>query len=195
MEYSPGIQFQTSLINMEEAKELTMSNQPEKKQQNWCWCGSIKHLRVSSKDCPVGLAIIKATKMALGMGLSQSEAKKAAEDATVEEESKFLAAEAAEEGEKSAAEVTEDGYFLLGLVLMGGSLQMKRWLDCTRLIVSYGSTGLYWLDCIIWIVSVLVLGLLGETGFYALSGLLLAGWDIWTGWDVGGTGLGWRDRR
>ena len=28
MDYIPGIQFQTSIINMEEAKELTMSNQP-----------------------------------------------------------------------------------------------------------------------------------------------------------------------
>ena len=49
--------------------------------------------------------------MALWMGLSQSEAKKAAEDATAEEESKYLAAEAAGWGEKSAAEVSEDGSF------------------------------------------------------------------------------------
>ena len=77
MDYSPGIQFQTSLINMEEAKELTMSNQPEKNQNNWCRCGSTKHLRFSSKDFPVGLAIRQAKKLALGMGLSQSEANKA----------------------------------------------------------------------------------------------------------------------
>ena len=37
--------------------------------------------------------------MSLGMELSQSEANKAAEDATSEEESKCLAAEAAGEGE------------------------------------------------------------------------------------------------
>ena len=49
--------------------------------------------------------------MALWMGLSQSEAKKAAEDATAEEESKCLASEAIGEGEKSAAEVSEDGSF------------------------------------------------------------------------------------
>ena len=49
--------------------------------------------------------------MALGMGLSQSEAKKAAEDATAEEERKCMAAEAAGEVEKSAAEVTDDGSF------------------------------------------------------------------------------------
>ena len=59
----------------------------------------------------MGLAIIKAKKLALGMGLSQSEAKKAAEDATAEEGRKYLAAEAAGEGEKSAAEVTEYGSF------------------------------------------------------------------------------------
>ena len=79
------MQFQTNLINMEEAKELTMSNQPEKRQQKLCRCGSIKDLRVSSKDCPVGLAIRKAKKLALGVGLSKSEAKKAAEDAASEE--------------------------------------------------------------------------------------------------------------
>ena len=111
MDYSPGMQFQTSLINMEEAKELTMSNQPEKKQQKRCRCGSIKHLRVSSKDFPVGLAIREAKELALGMSLSQSEAKKAAEDATAEEESKRLTAEAAGEGEKSAAELTQYGSF------------------------------------------------------------------------------------
>ena len=111
MEYSPGIQFQTSLINMVEAKELTMRNQPEKKQQNRCRCGSIKHLLVSSEERPVVLAIREAKSLALGMGIYQSEAKKAAEDVAAEEEIKCLAAEAAGEGEKSAAEVTEDGYF------------------------------------------------------------------------------------
>ena len=45
------------------------------------------------------------------MGLSQSEAKRAAGDSTAEEEIKCLAAEAAGGGEKSAAEVTEDGSF------------------------------------------------------------------------------------
>ena len=101
IDYSPGIQFQTSLIKTEEVKELTMSNQTEKRQQKRRWCGSIKHLRVTSKDSPVGLANRKAKKLALGMGLSQSEAKKAAEDAYAEEESECPAAEAAGEGEKS----------------------------------------------------------------------------------------------
>ena len=30
MNYSPGIQFQTSLVNMDEAKALTMNNKPGK---------------------------------------------------------------------------------------------------------------------------------------------------------------------
>ena len=55
MDYSQGIQFQTSLVNMEEAKGLTMNNQ-----QNQCKCGSVKHLGISHKDCPIGLAIRKA---------------------------------------------------------------------------------------------------------------------------------------
>ena len=68
--------------------------------------------------------------MALGMGLSQADKKKSAEDASVEKEVKCLATEAAGEGKESdermsalnmessldaeaseAAEATEDGYF------------------------------------------------------------------------------------
>ena len=60
-------------------KSLTMINQPERKQQKWCQCGSINHLQVTSKDFPVGLAIGKAIKLSLGVGLSQYEAKKASE--------------------------------------------------------------------------------------------------------------------
>ena len=70
MDYSPGIQFQISIINVEEAKESTTINQPEKKQQNQCRCGSIKHLQVTSKDCPMGPEIRRAKKKALRMGLS-----------------------------------------------------------------------------------------------------------------------------
>ena len=66
--------------------------------------------------------------MALGMWLSWSEAKKAAEDAIAEEYSKFLVAEATGESEHLAAELSEDGSFWLGLVLLGGSLQKRRWL-------------------------------------------------------------------
>ena len=74
MGYSQGIQFKTSLVNMEEAKELTMNNE-----QKRCWCGSIKHLRISSKDFPVGLAIRKAKKSALETDQSKSKANKAEE--------------------------------------------------------------------------------------------------------------------
>ena len=59
----------------------------------------------------MGLAIRKAKTLDLGMGISQPEAKKAVEYATAEEESKCMAAEAAGEGETSAAEVTDDGSF------------------------------------------------------------------------------------
>ena len=85
MDYSPGIKFQTSLINMDGSKSPTMSNQMERNQQKRCRCGSIKNLRVTSKDFPVGLAIRKAKILAFGMGLSQSESKKVAEDASAEE--------------------------------------------------------------------------------------------------------------
>ena len=44
---------------------------------------------------------LEKPKICLGVGLSQSEAKKAAEDAAEEEESKFLVEEVAGEGEKS----------------------------------------------------------------------------------------------
>ena len=55
MDFSQGVNFETSIINMEEAQEITMNNQLGGKQQNWCRCGSIKHSRVTSKDGPVGL--------------------------------------------------------------------------------------------------------------------------------------------
>ena len=68
MDYSPGIQLQTILINMGEVKEHTMINQPEKKQQKRCRCGSIKHLRFTSKYCSVGHAIMKEKKSSWGWG-------------------------------------------------------------------------------------------------------------------------------
>ena len=48
----------------------------------------------------MGLAIRGAKNIALGMGISQSKAKKAAAYAAAEEERKCMAAEAAGEGEK-----------------------------------------------------------------------------------------------
>ena len=96
MDYSQDIQFQTSLVIMEEAKEITMNNQ-----QKRCRCGSVKHLRISSNYFPVGLAIRKSKKPALDTAPSKLEAKKAAEYAAAEEERKCLAAEAAGKGGKS----------------------------------------------------------------------------------------------
>ena len=52
------------------------------------------------KGFPYGTRNLKIQKSSLGMALSKSEAKKAAEYAVAEEESKCLAAEAAREGEK-----------------------------------------------------------------------------------------------
>ena len=90
MDYSQCIKFETSLINMEEAQKITINNKPKKNQQKRCRCGSIKNSWVTSKDCPVGLAIRKAKKLALEMALSKSEAKKSAEYAVSEEESKCM---------------------------------------------------------------------------------------------------------
>ena len=73
MDYSQGIQFQTSLVNMEEAKGLTMNNQEKQ-----CKCGSVKHLRISHKDFHVALAIRKARNLALETEPSKLEAKKEA---------------------------------------------------------------------------------------------------------------------
>ena len=70
-------------------------------QQKQCKCGSVKHLRISHKDCPVGLAIRKAKKLSQETAPSKFEAKKAEEDAAVQEESKCLAEEAAGKGGKS----------------------------------------------------------------------------------------------
>ena len=50
---------------MDKTKSLTKSNQPEKsnpKQQKWCRSGSNKHLRITSKDFPVGIAMRKTKK-------------------------------------------------------------------------------------------------------------------------------------
>ena len=82
------------------------------------------------------------------------------------------------------------------MVLLGGYLQRRRWLDRIAWIVWIVSDGSYWLNCI-------SIGILGFTSdkldFYALDGimgeigLILAVWDRRTGWDVGGMGVGLRD--
>ena len=81
---------------MEEAKGLTINNK-----QKQCKSGSVKHLRISHKDFPVGLAIRKAKKSALETDPSKLEAKKSAEDSAAEEERKYMAEEAAGKGGKS----------------------------------------------------------------------------------------------
>ena len=81
---------------------------------------------------------------------------------------------------------------------MGIYDQRRRWIDCIGLSAGSYRIGWivsYWMDRIGWILLVLVLGLLVETGFYAMAGLLLAGWDGCTGWDIGETGVVWSDRR
>ena len=83
MDYSQGIQFETSIINMEEAQELTMNNQPEKEKKTFpVWL----HQALTSyfKWLLCWTCIEKGQKIGLGMALAKSEAKKAAEDAVAE---------------------------------------------------------------------------------------------------------------
>ena len=61
----------------------------------------MKHSWVTSKYCPVGIAIRNTKTLALRMALSKSKAKKAAEDIEAEEGRKCLLSESAGKGEKS----------------------------------------------------------------------------------------------
>ena len=72
MDNSPGVQIQTSLIDMDDAETFTTSNQTEKNQQKRFRCGSLEDLRVTSNDCSMGLAIKNDKKLALGMEIYQS---------------------------------------------------------------------------------------------------------------------------
>ena len=59
MDYSSVINFQTSLIKVDEAKALPRKNQVVKtNQKQWrrCRCVSIKHLLMTSNNCPVGIS-------------------------------------------------------------------------------------------------------------------------------------------
>ena len=91
--------------------------------------------------------------------------------------------------------ISDYAWSCLGVPLRGDADWIYYRLDCIGRIVWIVSPVSYCLDRIGWIVSVLVLGLLGETGFYVLAGLLLAIWDGWNGWGVSGTRVGCRDRR
>ena len=70
MDYGPGILFQSILVNMDKVKALTKKNQLVKTNQKkgiQCRCGSIKHLRITSNDFPVGISYQKE-KIGLGNG-------------------------------------------------------------------------------------------------------------------------------
>ena len=96
MDYSQGIQFQTSLINMEEAQELTMKNQ-QKKATEAVTVWLHQALTDFLQGFPYDTCNCKGQKSAFEMALSKSKSKNAVEDAESEEESKCLAAEAAGE--------------------------------------------------------------------------------------------------
>ena len=71
VDYSPGIRFETSISNVDEAKALTKSNQTEslhQKQQIRCRRGSIKHLRITTRDLPVDIYYRRAKTNVLGDG-------------------------------------------------------------------------------------------------------------------------------
>ena len=82
-----GLQSRNMLSNNSCQHEKNQKHSPrainwEKTNQNkgrWCRCGSIKHLRITSNDCPVGISYKKTKRSALGMGLSLSKIHKAAE--------------------------------------------------------------------------------------------------------------------
>ena len=62
------------------------------------------------------------------------------------------------------------------------------WIVSDYRIDRIGWIVLYWLDGIVSSKSYHIIWILsGDTGFYALADLLLAGWD------VGGTGVGWAE--
>ena len=87
VDYSALINFETILVNMDEAKALTKNNQLVKTNQNQvrrCRCGYIKYLRMTSNYCPTFLS--KGQKLAFSMGLSLSKIKKSSEYVAAEEE-------------------------------------------------------------------------------------------------------------
>ena len=162
---------------MEEAKGLTVNNQ-----QNHSKCGSVKHLRISQKDCPVGLAIRKAKKSALDTMPSKLEANKAVEDAVAEEERKFLAEEAAGKGGKSD-EGASAGY-VVSVEKVGFCI---GWLDCIGCIVRLDRIVLLyrWISLYCWILMYFWISLeLDRIGWIRLDNNgCMQGWDEWDIWD------------
>ena len=57
MEYSPWMKLQTIIINMDEAKALTMKIQPGKwtDKKEWFRHGSLEHLRITLEECTIGI--------------------------------------------------------------------------------------------------------------------------------------------
>ena len=58
MDYSPGMQFQTSIINTDKKKSLTMNNQPGKSidKNKRYQRGLLEHLRITYKEFPIRLS-------------------------------------------------------------------------------------------------------------------------------------------
>ena len=65
LDYSLGIQFQTSLVNMDEAKTLTMKNQLGKSmdKKKRCQFGSLDHLCITPKELSIGISYRNAKKV------------------------------------------------------------------------------------------------------------------------------------
>ena len=72
MDYSQGIGFETSIVNMFKAKSLTKSNQSENltREKKRCRCGSTNHLHITSMDCPVGFSIVNTKQFLGGVSIS-----------------------------------------------------------------------------------------------------------------------------
>ena len=68
MDYSPGIQFETILINTEEAQELTMKNQPGKKSTKAVPVCLHQALTSYFKGFPCGTCDLKSQKIVIGDG-------------------------------------------------------------------------------------------------------------------------------
>ena len=89
MDYSPGIQFQTGLINMDEAKSVTMNNQPGKSTYKKNRAGvAPQSTNVSPQRNSHQGYLTKTQKNDFEMGPSQQEAKKASEYVLAETEKK-----------------------------------------------------------------------------------------------------------
>ena len=85
MDYSPGIIFQTGIINTDKANTLTMNNQPIKSTDKGKGAGMApQSTYVSPQRIDIQEFITETQKKALEMGLSQQEANKSAEGALSE---------------------------------------------------------------------------------------------------------------